>query len=111
MENITLEHKPMTAKKTTFVLEDIESIYNGKGDCCRCGCGGEYIYPTNPENNEYRTAEPKRIERMVKWFLKMANAGHEVTSIENYIFEINMSTSGETDRVYTIYLNEKKFKN
>ena len=27
---------------STISIDQVESVYVGKGNCCRCGCGGEY---------------------------------------------------------------------
>lgn len=102
MRTIEFTYTPIVTKsKVTIELKNVEKIYLGKGNQCRCGCGGEYTYQT--DEGEYIDGEPEKIERMLKRFLKMAET-REVTSTENYIFEVNVSRQGNTDRVMTIYL-------
>ena len=33
---------------TKISIEDIKNTYNGEQGCA-CGCGGDYMYPENPE--------------------------------------------------------------
>ena len=44
----------MTKKQIlNLKLEEITTIYKGKRNCCRCGCGGEYVstsYMKNPRS-------------------------------------------------------------
>ena len=38
-------------------VADVETVYNGKDDCCRCGCGGDYQTPeANPRVVKLRLA-------------------------------------------------------
>ena len=89
---------------TEISLDKVESIYIGKGNSCRCGCGGEYF---RPSENEKAT---KKIKHYLK---KMAGGEYKVESIDNYIFEIILgeryTTRGRlsTQRVATIYLHDK----
>lgn len=89
---------------TEISLDKVESIYIGKGNCCRCGCGGEYFRPSDNE----------KASKKIKHFLKkMASGKYEVESIDNHIFEIILgeryNTRGRlsTQRVATIYLLEE----
>jgi hypothetical protein len=108
MNEFYLEHQPMPKPitSTKIKIEDIDKIYLGQGKCCRCGCGGDYTYLKS--SGKYIIGEPEKIERMVNRFLKNFGERRKVTSINNYIFEINVSKDGETDRVMTIYLNQPK---
>ena len=43
------ENEPMTIQKTfEFDFKNVTSVYRGKLNQCRCGCGGDYLY-TNHE--------------------------------------------------------------
>lgn len=94
---------------TDISLDSVESIYIGKGNCCRCGCGGEYFRPSE---------DPKAIKKIKHYLKKMASGKYEVESIENYIFEIIISERYDTrgrlsaSKVATVYLNrgEKEAK-
>ena len=92
---------------TEISLDKVESIYLGKGNCCRCGCGGEYFRPSE---------HPKASKKIKHFLKKMASGKYEVESIENYIFEIILgeryNTRGRlsTQRVATIYLHDKHKK-
>jgi hypothetical protein len=85
-------------QKTRFNLDDYEldQIYLGKQDCCRCGCGGDYADQDNPELLN------KRFNR----FKRMAEVGALISYIDSkqLILEI---TTGQ-DRCLTVYLNPKK---
>ncbi len=105
MRTIEFTHTPIVTKsKATIELKNVEKIYLGKGDQCRCGCGGEYTYAES--SGKYIIGEPEKIERMLKRFAKSSET-REVTSTLNYIFEVNVSKTGETNRVMTIYLKQK----
>lgn len=90
---------------TEISLDSVESIYIGKGNCCRCGCGGDYFRPSE---------DSKAIKKIKHYLKKMASGKYNVESIENYIFEIvlgeRFNTRGRlsASRVATIYLHTKK---
>lgn len=83
--------------KTRFDLDgyELDQIYIGKQNCCRCGCGGSYADKDNP------SLLKKRFNR----FKRLAEAGETITYIDSrqLILEI---TTGE-DRCITVYLNKK----
>ena len=90
-EITTLSYAP------SFTVEQVESLYIGKGHCCRCGCGGDY----------FRVAEDPKHAKKIKHFLKkMASGKYSVTELGGYIFEIELSKSGH-DRVACFYLHDK----
>jgi hypothetical protein len=79
-------------------LEQIESLYIGKGRCCRCGCGGEY----------FRVSEdPKHAKKINHFLKKLASGKYDIYEQDGsggeYIYEINLSKSGH-DRVATFYV-------
>lgn len=90
---------------TEISLDKVESIYIGKGNSCRCGCGGEYFRPAE---------HPKAVKKIKHYLKKMASGKYNVESIENYIFEIVLGerydTRGRlsTRKVATVYLNDPK---
>jgi hypothetical protein len=96
----TIKHTPMQmSMQIDITLENVEQMYEGKGNCCRCGCGGNYYYPDH---------NARKIENVLK---RMASGKYKVESIDNYIFEIIIDE--DTDRfgqpktkVQTIYIKK-----
>jgi hypothetical protein len=81
-------------------LEQVESLYIGKGRCCRCGCGGNY----------FRIEEdPKNAKKIKHYLKKLASGKYPVYEQDGlggeYIYEINLSNSGH-DRVATFYIKK-----
>ena len=81
-------------------VEQVESLYIGKGNCCRCGCGGNY----------FRTKEDASHAKKIKHYLKkLASGNYTVTEQaglgDEYIYEIDLSKSGH-DRVATFYIKK-----
>ncbi len=65
----------MQITKETFLtasIKDISQVYKGKRDCCRCGCGGEYvatsfmINPRSPVNDTLVEKHLKRAQKLIK---------------------------------------------
>jgi hypothetical protein len=94
-----IEHTPLELfiKDNTkkIDIDMVEQLYEGRGDCCRCGCGGNYYYPD------------KNLRKIKNALERMASGFYKVTSIDNHIFEIELETfeSGRT-RVQTLYLKQ-----
>ena len=89
----TIKHKPIEDYKLIDIkFEDVDQLYIGKGNSCRCGCKGEYYSPSEA---------PKTIKQTLE---RMSNGTYIVTSIENYIFEIQVNE--ERDIVHTLYLKK-----
>jgi hypothetical protein len=89
-----IEHKPIDNTKR-IDISMVDSLYEGRGDCCRCGCGGNYYYPD------------KNIRKIKNALKRMASGLYNVISIDDYIFEIELETfeSGRT-KVQTLYLKQ-----
>lgn len=84
----------------SFSVEQVESLYIGKGNQCRCGCGGEY----------FRTKEDASHAKKIKHYLKkLASGNYTVTEQaglgDEHIYEIDLSKSGH-DRVATFYIKK-----
>jgi hypothetical protein len=89
--NYTITHKPMEYHNVIDItFENVDKLYIGKGNVCRCGCKGEYY--TADE-------DPSKIKNTLE---KMSNGTYPVTSIDNYIFEIEINKN----IVHTIYLKK-----
>lgn len=95
MDSYFIHHTPVARKTNTEItLSQVENIYIGKGNCCRCGCGGKYY---TPEEN------PKKVLKALEEF---SSGKHEVESIDNYIFEIEISSNSKSTKVITLYLKK-----
>lgn len=90
----------MTTASIAISLEQVESLYIGKGHCCRCGCGGNY----------FRVAEDANHAKTIRHYLKkLASGKYAITEQaglgDEYIYEIELSKSGH-DRVATFYVKK-----
>lgn len=87
-------------REITFSLDDVDTLYEGRGNCCRCGCGGDYYYL---DRNSHK---------IMNALQKMESGSYHIESINDYIFEIVLneyySKNGELKRnkVQTIYLKK-----
>lgn len=96
----TITHTPYPYKRQREItLDMVDKLYVGKGNNCRCGCGGNYYEPAE---------HAKKIERSIK---KFASGKYEVHSQDDYIFEIVLSERdgayGRTQTyVHTLYLKK-----
>lgn len=99
------EHEHGEEMGRVIRTDEVETIYIGKGNCCRCGCGGDYFSPSE---------DSKAIKKIKHYLKKMGSGKYEVSSIKNYIFEIVLGrrydNSGRLSatRVATIYLYNQK---
>jgi hypothetical protein len=81
----------------SFSIDQVESLYIGKGNQCRCGCGGDYLRVSE--------GHAKRIAHYMKKFASgKYEVSHQAGSSEE-IYEINLSSSGH-DRVATFYVKK-----
>ena len=81
----------------SFDAAQVESIYIGKGNQCRCGCGGDYL-----------RAADGHAKRIAGYMKKFASGKYEVShqaGLSEDIYEINLSKSGH-DRVATFYVKK-----
>lgn len=87
------------ADLANITLDQVENLYVGKGNNCRCGCGGDYFEPAE---------HGKKILRSLKKF----NSGKYSVSVQSgYIFEIVISEREAgygriQTRVHTLYLKK-----
>lgn len=88
-------------REITFSLDDVDTLYEGRGNCCRCGCGGDYYYLD------------RNSRKIMNALQRMESGSYNIESIDDYIFEIVLdeyySQNGRLTRtkVQTIYLNKK----
>ena len=89
--------------KETFLrvsISEISQVYSGKRNCCRCGCGGDYVATTfmiEPRSN----VDNKLVERRLKRAKKLVEAGAEVYYGSTYV---DVKTGN--DRTLTFYFDE-----
>lgn len=101
--NLNLKPQPaFNIKGVNVTLDMVDNLYVGKGNCCRCGCGGNYFEPAE---------HAKKIERSLK---KFASGKYDVTVQDGYIFEIVLSERETNLRgdiqtyVHCLYLKQNK---
>lgn len=105
MTTYAIKHTPIVRTSTQDItFEQVDKLYVGKGNNCRCGCAGEY----------YEASDPFHADIIKKALIKMASGKYEVESIDGYIFEIVLSerlnARGDVGyrKVNTIYLKRSK---
>ena len=93
MDSYFIHHTPLVQKTNTEITFDkVDKVYIGKGNCCRCGCGGEYY--TTEEN-------PKEVKNALE---KLSSGKYEVESQDGYIFEAEISATEKHTKVICLYL-------
>lgn len=84
-------------------LPNISSVYFGKRDCCRCGCGGTYTDTTFMENPR-STVDNRLVERYLKRAQRIVEKGEkDVIYGDNFV---DVQTG--VDRCLTFYFDELK---
>ena len=89
--------------KETFLkasISEISQVYSGKRDCCRCGCGGEYVATTFMIKSR-SDVNNKLVERRLKRAKKLVEIGAEVDYGSNYV---DVKTGN--DKTLTFYFDE-----
>lgn len=66
-----------------YKLENISQVYYGKRDCCRCGCGGEYI-STSFAMDDRSDMNDKLALKRLKRAQKLIEQGADFNSGDNY---------------------------
>jgi hypothetical protein len=96
MDLYFIHHTPLVQKTNTEITFDkVDKVYIGKGNCCRCGCGGEYY--TAEEN-------PEEVKKALD---KLSSGKYDVVSQDDYIFEIETScTKKGNTKVICLYLKK-----
>ena len=106
--NFTITHTPyrqsdepvQPERQIAIDLNNVNQLYEGRGNGCRCGCGGNYY-------NLERTSR-----KIINALQKMESGRYDVESIDDYIFEITIDEYynkwGQLSRtkVQTIYLKK-----
>ena len=90
-----ITHTPSENPATLAItLDQVDKLYLGKGNNCRCGCAGAYHEPAS---------NPKLV---TKYLAMMASGEYKVESQDGYIFEIELSRTTRSTKVATLYLKE-----
>jgi hypothetical protein len=58
-------------------IKDISCVYNGKRDCCRCGCRGDYVYTSYSTIGDSEIND-SLIEKRLKRAKKLLEEGADV---------------------------------
>lgn len=94
----SIKHTPIHDTKIhLFAFEQVENLYIGNGNQCRCGCGGDYYYPTDEIG-------AKKIKEAL---IKMSSGEYSVESIDDRVFEIVLRkerTYRGKNKVMTLYI-------
>lgn len=97
-------------KLQALTFEDIENIYVGKKNCCRCGCGGEY------KDFKHKPISVKRALTRLKTFLAETNDETYTIMSDSTINDgiVEFYLTCQQDKPYarctTIYLKKREVK-
>lgn len=89
----------------TATVSQVSQVYKGKRNCCRCGCGGDYIstsFMENPRNE----INDKLAERRLKQAQKLVLEGADYDEGSNY-FDVELN-KGAYGKCLTFYFDEIK---
>lgn len=81
-------------------LEQVSQVYYGKRNCCRCGCGGDYVatsFMVNPRSDVNDSLVLKRLKRAKR----LIEQGHLVDYGNNYV-----DIETVEDKSLTFYFDE-----
>ncbi len=105
-----MDRKDKIFKMPDIKLEDIECVYRGRREGCRCGCLGDYFYPK--VNREYASkergykisdGEVSDVKVMHVYNKLKKYETHGIDVIDNYIFNLSLNP-----KQYTVYLKRGK---
>lgn len=79
-------------------LEQITQVYSGRRDCCRCGCGGDYVSSSYAKPTTWATVNDSLVQRRLNRAKKLVEQGAEFDSDTIY-FDVKTGN----DRTLTFY--------
>jgi len=82
-------------------ISQISQVYSGKRNCCRCGCGGEYVATTFMEKPRTDVINDELVAKRLKRAQRLIQAGADVNFGGNYI---DVQTG--KNRTLTFYVDE-----
>lgn len=65
-------------------VEQVSQVYQGKRDCCRCGCGGNYT-ATTFHNDPRSEVDNVKVSRLLKRAKKLVSEGADVDEGDTYL--------------------------
>lgn len=83
-------------------INQISQVYNGRRDCCRCGCGGEYVSSSFADGNRSEIND-KLIEKRIQRAKRMIKEGAEYDLGYTYL---DLKTGN--NRTLTFYFDDLK---
>lgn len=92
--------------KQTFLnseLKDISQVYEGKRDCCRCGCGGEY-YATTFMEVPRSVVDDKKVQECLDRAKKIATKKTSTVDFGDTYVDVQTGRN----RTLTFYFDEVK---
>lgn len=82
-------------------IDKISSVYNGKDDCCRCGCKGNYTHTTYGKQNTYTKPNDSLVKKQLNRAKKLIEQGAPTEGGGTYF-----SVTTGNDRCYTFYFDD-----
>ena len=83
-------------------ISDISQVYNGKRNCCRCGCGGDYVASSYMANNRSEVND-SLVEKRLARAKRLVEQGADVSYGDTYV-----DVECDNDRTLTFYFDEIK---
>lgn len=84
-------------------ISKISQVYNGKRNCCRCGCRGNYISTTFHDNHRNEDINNNLVNKRLNRAKKLIMEGADVEIGSNYV-----DVESGNDRTLTFYFDDIK---
>ena len=81
-----------------LTIEQITQVYSGRRDCCRCGCGGDYISTSYAIKTPWSKVNDSLVQNRLNRAKKLVSEGAEFDSDKVY-FDVKTGH----DRTLTFY--------
>ena len=80
-------------------LEQITQVYSGRRDCCRCGCGGDYVSTSFAKEADSKV-DDSLVQRRLNRAKKLVREGAQFDNCSTY-FDVKTGN----DRTLTFYFS------